>query len=65
MKQKLLEWEETKGTKMSWGNKHIFAYQKSKKNYILIIEAMGGMAVRHLCKTEQDCIIISNILNKV
>ena len=62
---KLLSWidSDKEGIKIARGKNVFYAYQKMGKKYLLVIES-GDVAVRLTCKTERDCLMISNILNK-
>ena len=64
--KKLLSWIDGKnGMKITAGTtKTFYAYQKMGNKYLLVIES-GDIAIRLTCKTERDCLIVSNILNKV
>lgn len=62
--KRLLKWTDgNNGVKIAQGKNLIFAYQKVGKRHLLLIES-GHIAIRHICQTERDCLIISNILNK-
>jgi hypothetical protein len=63
-RKKLLEWEDNNKAKIAKGDKLFFAYEKRKGHYSLAV-LDNGMAIGVRCKTERDCLIVSNILNKV
>jgi hypothetical protein len=64
-RKKLLEWLDKNKIKIAQGDRLFFGYQKVNKHYLLMIESSNGLATRLICKTEKDCLTISNILNKV
>ena len=63
-RKKLLKWEDNNKSKIAQGDKLFFAYEQRKGHYSLAV-LDSGMAIGVRCKTEKDCIIVSNILNKV
>jgi len=64
-RKKLLEWKDgNHKSRIALGDKLFFGYKKEKGCYSLAIKD-GEIVIGVKCKTERDCLIVSNILNKV